>query len=700
MKKRKVIKRLLSETLALLLVLAFLPSQVYAQEGGQDDMLDSVQEDVADGALVDDRQDVDIRNVDDYLGIKVIELDTSDDLLQSNVSRYATNSTDVIDSFESNNYAADNYNWAKYSNYYYYNQLSDAKKSVWDSLDAMLNTYISTSSTAAAIEVNTGSYRTSDINCPGVFTSNTDLSDFANIYLTAHPQYYFLNNTVYALNDTQGISLGIYASFADTSARNTATVAYRNKLESLLSELGTVSNESLKLGKAKAIHDKLCNITSYNTDVINTASDGGASITEAEDEANHTQSAYSALVSGQTVCAGYSEAYEMLCTALGIDAIAVTSLGHEWNKIRVNNSWYNVDCTWDDDSTGWIYHYFMINDSELAARDEKYAHMPELFYSGLLPTCSLSTGSVNTTAGTTVPSPLGTVTAPTLTATQVTGGYTITVGGLSGGELVYYTTDGTTPTPALTKSSLYRGGTISASDYTRVRAISVRDKYLDSSVASPSLAQTPTQTPTETPTQTPTQTPVQVLNGLQYVGGQFVYYTNGSVRTDFNGVYNIGNQYYNMRSGVVTGTYNFRSMEKINTVDGSIPMYRLYNPNSGEHFYTANFGEAKYLNTIGWNYERIAWFAPSSGAAVYRMYNPNAGDHHYTLNLAEVQMLQRAGWNYEGVAWKSGGSVQMYRAYNPNAKAGSHHYTSNKLEINMIVAAGWKFEGNAWMAIK
>ncbi len=443
MKKRKVIKRLLSETLALLLVLAFLPSQVYAQEGAQEAIVDSeqetivdgAQEDLDDGALVDDRHDVDIRNVDDYLGIKVIELDTADDLLQSNVSRYATNSTDLVDSFESNLYAADNYNWAKYSNYYYYNQLSDAKKAVWDSLDAMLNTYISTSGTAEAIAVNASSYRTSAINCPGVFTSHTDLSDFANIYLTAHPQYYFLNNTVYALNETQGISLGIYASFADTTDRNTATANYRNRLESLLSELGTVSNESLKLGKAKAIHDKLCNITSYNNDVISTASDGGTSITEAEDEAHHTQSAYSALVSGQTVCAGYSEAYEMLCTALGIDAIAVTSLGHEWNKIRVNNSWYNVDCTWDDtdDSTGWIYHFFMINDSELAARDTNYAHMPESIYSGLLPTCSLSTGSVNTTAGTTVPSPLGTVTAPTLTATQVTGGYTITVGGLSGG---------------------------------------------------------------------------------------------------------------------------------------------------------------------------------------------------------------------------------------------------------------------------
>ncbi len=134
--------------------------------------------------------------------------------------------------------------------------------------------------------------------------------------------------------------------------------------------------------------------------------------------------------------------------------------------------------------------------------------------------------------------------------------------------------------------------------------------------------------------------------------------------------------------------------------DTGIPMYRLYNPNSGEHFYTANKGEMQSLDSVGWNYEGIAWYAPSSGTPVYRMYNPNVGDHHYTMNWAEVQMLQAAGWNYEGEAWKSGGSVKMLRAYNPNAVTGTHHYTSNRAEINMIVAAGWRDEGYGWYALR
>ena len=88
-----------------------------------------------------------------------------------------------------------------------------------------------------------------------------------------------------------------------------------------------------------------------------------------------------------------------------------------------------------------------------------------------------------------------------------------------------------------------------------------------------------------------------------------------------------------------------------------------------------------------------------SGEPVYRLYNPNAGDHHYTLSGYEKDYLVSVGWKYEGIAWYSGGDVPLYRAYNPNARAGSHHYTVNKAEIDNIVNLGWKYEGIGWYGI-
>lgn len=36
-------------------------------------------------------------------------------------------------------------------------------------------------------------------------------------------------------------------------------------------------------------------------------------------------------------------------------------------------------------------------------------------------------------------------------------------------------------------------------------------------------------------------------------------------------------------------------------------MHRLYNPNSGEHFYTASEVERDHLIGVGWSYEGIGW---------------------------------------------------------------------------------------------
>lgn len=56
------------------------------------------------------------------------------------------------------------------------------------------------------------------------------------------------------------------------------------------------------------------------------------------------------------------------------------------------------------------------------------------------------------------------------------------------------------------------------------------------------------------------------------------------------------------------------------------------------------------------------------------------------------------GWRYEGVAWQSGGSVPVYRLYNPNAKTGTHHYTLNANEKNHLVKVGWRYEGVGFYA--
>lgn len=130
-----------------------------------------------------------------------------------------------------------------------------------------------------------------------------------------------------------------------------------------------------------------------------------------------------------------------------------------------------------------------------------------------------------------------------------------------------------------------------------------------------------------------------------------------------------------------------------------IPMYRLYNPNSGEHFYTTKSGERDHLVSLGWHSEGIGWNAPTNGAPVYRLYNPNAGDHHFTLSAGERDSLVKAGWNYEGIGWMSGGTLPVYRQYNPNARSGAHNFTVISGERNHLLGLGWRDEGTGFYAV-
>lgn len=136
----------------------------------------------------------------------------------------------------------------------------------------------------------------------------------------------------------------------------------------------------------------------------------------------------------------------------------------------------------------------------------------------------------------------------------------------------------------------------------------------------------------------------------------------------------------------------------VKVLPASQAVYRLYNPQSGEHFYTKEVAEKNHLAQVGWKFEGTSWQSYQDGVPVYRVYNPNAGDHHYTLAKDEVNYLVSQGWQDEGISFYSAVDQKagVYRVYNPNAQAGSHHYTLDKNEQQALKQAGWQDEGISW----
>ena len=207
------------------------------------------------------------------------------------------------------------------------------------------------------------------------------------------------------------------------------------------------------------------------------------------------------------------------------------------------------------------------------------------------------------------------------------------------------------------------------------------------------------------PTDKPRQTMWQTTGTIKSMTEANIYYDLDTYPGQSgSGVYNVNNQIMTVHA-YSQAKQNFGTRlapSVLNWIQADLAnvnsVYRLYDPNDGEHFYTKDPNEVNVLQRLGWSYEGLAWFAPAQGQAVYRLYNPNSGDHHYTTSSGERAALVQAGWRAEGVSWEASptNGTATYRLYNPNAKTGTHHYTVNLAERDHLLKLGWRDEGIAW----
>lgn len=168
---------------------------------------------------------------------------------------------------------------------------------------------------------------------------------------------------------------------------------------------------------------------------------------------------------------------------------------------------------------------------------------------------------------------------------------------------------------------------------------------------------------------------------------KWVSSTNCPGETDIDWLVSKANEYL--------GTGNGGDMYPVSIPPAGAEVHRMYNPNSGEHFFTIDDGERDNLKAHGWVHEGTAWRCPEAQDAVYRMRNPNNGLHHFTANFNEAENLESLGWVCEGIPFFAKREGQpVHRMYNPYN--GLHHLTVSDAERDNLANVGWKHEGVAW----
>lgn len=175
--------------------------------------------------------------------------------------------------------------------------------------------------------------------------SDKQLYNIFTAVLYDHPEVFWMNAEYTALYKENGELLEVDLSYNETADDiENSRAEFDEAVARIASEASGTDYD-----KERYVHDALAEHIKYQDNPLD-------------------QSAYSGLVTGETVCAGYTGAFSCIMTKLGIPCYICEGHGgeaHEWNIVCINGEYYNVDLTWDDtDPEGISYNYFNKTDAD------------------------------------------------------------------------------------------------------------------------------------------------------------------------------------------------------------------------------------------------------------------------------------------------------------------------------------------------
>lgn len=222
--------------------------------------------------------------------------------------------------------------------------MSDEKKDLYDRAYSTLYGMIDGGNDC----VEDGGYTyTPFVDCGNL--SEQDIKDIVTLIQSNHPEIYFISSRYQigtvssSKGTTRKIRFEVYEDFALGANRTEASNRIKDKIEWYVSN---VDSNGSTYDKEKKIHDLICDNVTYDLN------------------APYNQSCASVFLNdnGESVCAGYSEAFCLLCKRCEIPTVSITSSNHEWNLVNLGQYWYAVDVTWADQTNYIYYGYFNKSD--------------------------------------------------------------------------------------------------------------------------------------------------------------------------------------------------------------------------------------------------------------------------------------------------------------------------------------------------
>ena len=242
-----------------------------------------------------------------------------------------------------------NKNINKTKSLFYYEQLSDNSKIIYD---ALTNNIDNLKKGNYTIKFNT-TFNKLLHQSNGKKTLNTAFQSALDAFLYDHPELFYIDiskmflhikytsigsKTTYTVSIIPEENSSYISSEFTVNNLNTAIQKVENTKNNLIA---SISENATDYEKALKVHNAIVNSLDYDISTIRP----------------NTRNIYGALIEKKAVCEGYAKSFKYIMDCLDIECILVSGVAtnssghtesHMWNYIKLNNKWYGIDATWDD----------------------------------------------------------------------------------------------------------------------------------------------------------------------------------------------------------------------------------------------------------------------------------------------------------------------------------------------------------------
>ena len=247
--------------------------------------------------------------------------------------------------------------------HWFYNQLSDGGKAIydalWDMYDRGMMSDGQTSYDLADEDVVSQAEITAYLN--GDRTLFNDFAAAKDAFDLEHPEVWYMDSSYLSFRVTQDAEGRYHAymgpgradtyyvsgvrSAADVKQKTTALNAAVDAIVSGAKAAGGSDDEGIA-AQVRYVHEQVIRNISYRFEDQCQAENVG-----------YLRTAYG-LVTHEGVCEAYARSMQLILNRLGIPCVLVCGLqtsgeaeAHMWNEVQIGGAWYVVDATWDDPVT-------------------------------------------------------------------------------------------------------------------------------------------------------------------------------------------------------------------------------------------------------------------------------------------------------------------------------------------------------------